>query len=676
MPPDEQIPLGLTVSPETEPLSFDAASGREEPAVWVQKVGVYKNWPPSQETLLRQVFELRRGLNILWAQPNGSTEESSRLAGHGAGKTTFCRLLRYVVGEDSAGNKEFREGFRDKFDNGWVLAEVFVGGKRWLVGRPLSGSGYHPFAKLGGALTDEFPDSPSNTGFKEYEAAIDQAVFCGMKVRTLADSRKKLDWSHLLPWLSRDQEAHFSGLLEWRHQDSDHGSPKTSQDDKANLIRLTLGLVDEDEQQLLTLFAKKATEHEEKVRDRPKMEFTVERERQTLEATIKIAVESPDQPLLQHAVDQLVNQLRDETDQALATVKHDEEMDVLITEMSQRKAEWGLMSVQIEDAEDALADLDAKVTNSQPPKMREANPFRETLNGMGPFRGYCSHPMTEAWKAQCPIAHERPKQDEVTQAVKEIVAEVQPQVARIAAMKADLTRLRQAGVPRKAALDLAMKNLAAARERHRKELEKMKGPGKEAARIEALLTSYRTACTELDQWDKDLASLKKDKEDLDADIDKLVKHHQKLVEQFSRIFDHIAKRMLGEAVTGRVRIKGKALVPELEYHGLRNSAAYKVVRWLIFDLASLALGMTTAAAHHPRFLIHDSPRESDLAAAIYTSLFSTAQELEGNSGELAAFQYIVTTTEAPGEAVNKKPWVLYPVLDASTENGRLLGVDI
>src|ERR1019366_2380412 len=105
----------------------------------------------------------------------------------------------------------------------------------------------------------------------------------------------------------------------------------------------------------------------------------------------------------------------------------------------------------------------------------------------------------------------------------------------------------------------------------------------------------------------------------------------------------------------------------LEYHGPRDSAALKVVRWLIFDLAALALGMTNTATHHPRFLMHDSPREADLAAAIYVSLFSAARDLEEASGEFPAYQYIVTTTEPPPESLNRKPWVLDPVLDASSE---------
>ncbi len=661
---------------KVEPLSLSPAAGRAEPAVWISKLAVYKDWPPSPDTLLRQVFELRRGLNILRASTTGATNEASRLAGHGAGKTTFCRLIRYVLGEEPAGSRNFREGFRAKFENGWVLAEVFVAGERWLVGRPLSQSGYHPFARRDVTLEGPFPESPWRQGFKEeYLTAIDRAVFAGMTFRKLADSQKTLDWPRLLPWLSRDQEAHFSGLLEWRHTDSDHDSPVVSHEDRANLVRLVLGLVDEQEQGLLGEFARKAEKHETQTRDRPKMEFAVERERLALQEVLGIKVESPDAPLLQTTVDQKVAKLRNESDQALASVKQDSEIDRLIGEVSQKQAEWGIINAFIEELEEEVEQAEAKAANSQPPKPKPRDPFRETLNGMGPFPGYCSHPMTKAWKADCPIAHERPKEDEVTDETRKIAAETKPEVTRIASLKVELERRRKLGAPKKEAHERAVRALAAARKRHQDELEKLKAPGREAARIEALLASFRKACADLAKWDEELAELKKAKEELDEKLAGLAKHHRTLVEQFSGIFNHIAQLMLGPAVTGTVRIKGKALVPELEYHGPRDSAALKVVRWLIFDLAALALGITNPAAHHPRFLLHDSPREADLAAAIYVSLFTSAQELEGTNSE-PSFQYIVTTTEPPSEALNKKPWLIDPVLDASVENGRLLGVDI
>jgi hypothetical protein len=674
--PEQPSLPGLAASLEGESLSLRPATGREEPAVWVSKLAVYQSWPPSHETLLRQVFELRRGLNILRASTTGATNEASRLAGHGAGKTAFCRLLRYVLGDEPAGTKAFREGFRAKFGNGWVLAEVFVAGQRWLVGRPLSQSGYHPFARRDGSLDDVFHESPPRQGFKEeYLAAIDRAVFGGMKFRTLADSQKTLDWPRLLPWLSRDQEAHFSGLLEWRHKDSDHNSPELSHEDKGNLIRLVLGLVDKDEQDLLAAFARKAELHEEKMRDRPKLEFAVERERQTLEEKLGIKVESPDAELLQSTVDAKVTQLRNEADQALALTRQDHEIDQLLAAVSEKRAEWGMVNAFVGELEEAIEQAEAKATNSQPPKARPRDAFRETLNGMGPFPGYCSHPLNKAWQEGCPIAHERPKVDEIIETTREIAAEAKPEVARIAAMKLELDRRHKVAAPKKQALDAAQAALTRARQHHHNELEKLKAPGRVAASIEALLASYRKACADLKEWDEELASLKDDKETLDADIAKLATDHRNLVDQFSRIFNHIAQLMLGPVVTGSVRIKGKALIPELEYHGPRDSAALKVVRWLIFDLAALALGMTNPAAHHPRILIHDSPREADLAAAIYVSLFTAAHELEGSDG-LAAFQYIVTTTEPPAALLNQSPWVINPILDASVEEGRLLGVDI
>ena len=669
---------GLGVPPPSEePLSLAPAPGREEPALWVSKLAVYKDWPPSKDSLLRQVFELRRGLNILWASPTGATNEASRLAGHGAGKTTFCRLIRYVLGEEPAGSKGFREGFRDKFENGWVLAEVHVAGQRWLVGRSLSGSGYNPFAKLNGTLEDEFPESPSRMGFKEYEKAIDAAVFGGMKFRTLAESQKTLDWPRLLPWLSRDQEAHFSGLLEWRReQDSDSDSPYVSADDKANLIRLTLGLVDAEEQKILAEFARKAESHEQRMRDRPKLEFTVERERTMLEAKLGMKVESPDAPLLQQEVNQKVVQLRNESDQALASVKQNEEIDKLIATVGQCRADWNVVNAMVEEYEEAFDLEDARSRGVPPPPKKPKDPLRETLKGLGPFPGYCSHLMDKAWKAECPIAHERPKEDEISDTTKKLATNAQPEAAKLASLKAELERRRKLAVPKQQALQIAVGALTLARENHQKELEKLKAPAQEAARIEATLASYRKACADLAAWDVEIKTLKRDKEALDNKLTDLTKHHQKLLAQFGDIFNFVAQRMLGKAVTGRVRFSGKMIVPELEYHGLRDSAALKVVRWLIFDLASLALGIANTAAQHPRFLMHDSPREADLAASIYVSLFTAAQELEAASGGAPAFQYIVTTTESPPEALGQKPWLLDPILDASSEDGRLLGIDL
>jgi predicted transcriptional regulator of viral defense system len=80
--------------------------------------------------------------------------------------------------------------------------------------------------------------------------------------------------------------------------------------------------------------------------------------------------------------------------------------------------------------------------------------------------------------------------------------------------------------------------------------------------------------------------------------------------------------------------------------------------------------------HHPRFLIHDSPREADMADNIYAGLFEAAIALEQACESEPSFQYIVTTTAEPPLEINKAPWRLDPVLNALEAESRILGVDL
>src|SRR5688572_28558749 len=103
---------GLVVKTVESPPSLKPAPGREQPAVRVKTLAIHSDWPPTEDNLLRRV-KLRRGLNILWARPSNDDSGGTKLTGHGAGKTTFCRMLRYVLNDATFGPKEFREAFND-----------------------------------------------------------------------------------------------------------------------------------------------------------------------------------------------------------------------------------------------------------------------------------------------------------------------------------------------------------------------------------------------------------------------------------------------------------------------------------------------------------------------------------------------------------------------------------
>lgn len=658
------------------PLDLTPAKGHATPSVWVRALGVYKDWPPCQANLLHEV-DLRRGLNIIWARPLGNAQGASKMAGHGAGKSTFCRLLRYVLDDETYGTESFREGLNSKFRNPWVLAVVELDSAKWLVGRPLGRIGHHPFAVKGGSFAESFGDTPPRGGYEEFVKALDSAVLGRMTLRTLAESQEELSWKHLLPWLTRDQEAHFSGLLDWRHKDSDSDSPSLSYEDKANLVRLILGLVADREQKLMAEFAAKAQLHEQKTRERVKLEYAIERERAKVELIAKVKLDAGNGELFREQVRQRVEHLRKEADQGAALVRQNAELDLLNANVSRREAEWGIADAASRELEEMVEKEEGRVKGSTPPTRteQENDVYRDMLKSLGPLPGYCAQPIDEAYHARCPLAHEHHGHAAMAKVANDIGKEAGARKARLEGLRRDLARRKAMAEPKKVALDAARKDLTAARLRHSEELGKLRALSETASDLDAKCSGYLSSCEDLDDLDKELEQLKNKKSDLDAALALWSKQHRELMDRFGDLFNHVAQQMLGDPVTGRIRFVGKGIVPELEFHGPRDSAALKVAKWLAFDIASLMLGITSADTHHPRFLMHDSPREADLAAGIYASLFEVVYELEGSGNDKAPFQYIVTTTEPPPEHLKAKPYLVME-LDASVSEGRFLGVDV
>ena len=55
--------------------------------------------------------------------------------GHAAGKSLFCRLIRYCLGEDTFADPDDTVSIRERFPSGAVGAEVRVRGLTWAVRR-------------------------------------------------------------------------------------------------------------------------------------------------------------------------------------------------------------------------------------------------------------------------------------------------------------------------------------------------------------------------------------------------------------------------------------------------------------------------------------------------------------------------------------------------------------
>lgn len=676
MPTSPHPQLDFGPSPALSDLRL--APGNAEPVVWVERLAVYKAWPPAPDTLLRKI-ELRKGLNILWAETHAAASPEGRLSGHGAGKTTFCRLLRYALGDAKPGSQQFRNSFRRSFPRGWVLADVWVAGTRWLVGRPLGELGDHHWAVHGGSLLTDIPENAPRGGvsYKEYEAAIDTAVFSKLPERELSGSGTRLEWPLLLTWLSRDQEANYSSsLTEWRIKESDADSTGQglSAPDRENLLRLVLGLVGDLEQKRHRLREEKTQEHERLVKDRPKKEYHFTQARERLSELVQQPVGSPGEILFESLVTQKVAALRLKAHEAIKGLRDDERLTTLIGEESETLSTLKNGREEVDQVETFVAQMEGSVKASSANATHALQSFATTK--FLPFRGHCSTPLPIARSMGCPCITARPEDDEIAKATTTLAAQASEQKTQLATLKKDLAGMKDDLKQREAQYEIAKRNTKARREWLDEQIEALAQPNNEAADLESAFNSFTRAADSLQQLEADLKSVATQKKELDEELARMAKDHKTAMSEFSKLFNILVQSMLGPKVQGSVIFEGKSLEPQLEFHGSYDSAAPNLTKRLAFDFAAIALSLFQGIGHHPRFLLHDSPRGSDLAPEIYDALFQTVKAMEDACGGSPGFQYIVTTTSAPPDRLQERPWLVDPKLDATQAKLRFLGVDL
>ena len=144
--------------------------------------------------------------------------------------------------------------------------------------------------------------------------------------------------------------------------------------------------------------------------------------------------------------------------------------------------------------------------------------------------------------------------------------------------------------------------------------------------------------------------------------------------RFSATFDYVVRALLGDQVTAKVEASGRGLALAIEDHGERDSAALATLKLWAFDLAAMTESVE-GKGFFPRFLLHDGPREGDMAPDIYERLFLYAQQLEACFSGEPSFQYIVTTTTEPPDRFTADPWLRLKLAGTPAEE-RLLRMDL
>ncbi len=651
------------------------------PRVWVREVRLLRSLVPDQE--IRNIT-LQRGLNILWARPRGSGQPASLhargLSGHATGKTTFCRFIRHLLGEPNFGTDEQRARLRHTFPEAWLVGEVHLASgpdgaeEPWVVARPFK-TGAHPFVLRGSTLDALFSESAQRLPLVDYLAELDRVLIEPLPVASFATTPTTIAWPHLLQWLTRDQECRFSGLADLRHPSSDHESPGMSVEDTHFLFRGVAGLVDVKEQSELemnrALLVKKQAAEKRAPLLRFRSDSSIKRLRDALPDFRPDLQEREHDELFLAAAASADEKAATELEQARRAMPIPEALRQARTQISQAESAETRMKENVTAIETGIRLIDQRMKLLR--KETTPDQLKDWLRDNVKDGRYCQHTVHAAIEWDCPLNRTNrlagkntvsplPAEETLDGFERQKGAETH----RLNTAKLALAEATRVVTALKPALEATTEAYDAARGKLSEQAVALRARATEANRAiadsteaKALENSIKDHETKIEQSQKRQGAFRE--------------RQSAALSSFTDTFNRVTRAVLGDDVEGSIRFRGRQIRPTLVHDIDLTSAALETLKIICFDLAALISGIESKGGH-PRFLLHDGPREADMDAELYQRLFLLAvqiQELypEGNAG----FQYIITTTEPPPIALQKSPWLMTPVLDASHASGKLLG---
>ena len=647
---------------ERSGLEIQPGAGRSEPRLWIRRLVIWSE----PGVILREVI-LRPGLNIIWApDPADRPSDTEEAApGHGSGKTLFCRLLRYCLGEDRFAPSEQREKIVATFPNGMVGAEIMVDGTQWAVVRPIGTTRKH-FAirdtAVGAVKIDADP-----SGMDPFLEAVTASILSD-DVAALVPVNDRLNaWPVALAWLARDQECRFDKPLDWRSADSDSGSPARtlSAQEHLDAVRAFIGAIIPEESKLRTEIGELQTQRDRTGRDATQQAREVDRLRARVLGELgqgsddlppgRMAVE----PMRKAAIHRLaqLSQLDSAVDLSdVADLRSEaEEARLRLEELNRRLAVEG---ARIKEIEGLVARINGEFPGASAHAAAADQPVCEI----------CEVPIDRALAEGCRLSHKLPDLDAAKRRMERLEHDRSRETSRLEASRTERGRII-------AQLDPAQRHFEST------------GESVEAvARMrEARTDAWYKARRVIDDvdWLDELLMEQERIQSHPAELDRAIEDkreqagsfraaHAKTFHRLSRLFDAILRELIGPEVTGRVFLDGNGLKLSVELGGERSTAAIDSLKVIAFDLAAMCMSIE-GQAHQPAFLIHDSPREADLGLSIFHRLFNVARKME-DIGVRPVFQYIVTTTTKPPSELSRAPWLAGTFGGATTE--RLLKRDL
>ncbi len=620
-----------------------------------------------------QSLDFVAGLNIV----QGDADESAELfeSGHGIGKTTLCRLIRYCLGEKSYGQKHVIAEVRHCFPTSYVGALVEVDNQPWTVLRGLGKSAKH-FAAPSVSYA-ELIGMESEKPYSDFTDEVAAVVMNGMTIESVLSGGVSIQWSHLLALCSRDQESRYDRFWNWRHKRSESQSPKFAKPkpDAGLVVRSLLGILDKREPELRskieTLEASLVSlaDDEKKkqleptlqmsnLRDRLRTEFEIEDAGDAVvNAAHMFGIESAAKLKLEAIQDELAKIEKDlpGLDRKLSFAAAESMKESAIEK--QYKAASGTTSAS---ADVVSNDLQRKIDLKQMIEDREVTGclFGDVLYGDCTYANQHLIKLTsDIASLEKTSAKEVSSKDRVASNLSAKAEQQEPKVSEREARLQALTKERTDMLTRQIVLNGQLDRLPGVITNIQSWHAISRGEA-ENTEVAGVIRQQKQAGIDLKSANEELATL--------------IKTQKKRAKSFQTRFDKLVRKTINETFRGAIDIREDGINFRITREDSLAGEAYETLAVLLADL-TLLLESTAKKVRHPGFLLHDSPREADLNVRIYERLLQVASdEMNATGGDAPPFQYIVTTTTPPFEALAKSVKMHHLTSGAGSLFGRQL----
>lgn len=628
------------IEPPTPPRECNS------PVLWLRRVVILDKL--AADSVIREI-EFHRGLNIIRTRHMVS---KGPVRGHSVGKTLLVRLIRYTLGELHFGSLSTQEGVASARPTGHVVAHWTLDGQDWIVVRPLNASSPDSYA-ISGDDWKQAVDAPGDKRpHRDFVQAVSSVVFGELPTFNLPRGREA-KWLDVLAWISRDYQCGYRKANDWRHEDANSG-PSLDRDENSLIMQWLMGLMSPEEIELRLkhygLLAKRADQKKAVDRDQNKVETLWPFLRDKLGLTDDVVIDE-DQATFDGI--SLKDFVRDKID-SLERLKSERQEQSLIARLESDRSE---LQGSLNDAELAVRECDAKIELRQ----REIRQIRSD-----PTRAYSRCKADHCWMKDAA------KKSAHDPAADQNVADLQDEIDAQRELRKEHDKRRES---LKASLEEVATKLKAEVNRLAGELSgidekigRWRSIQEEAKKYQALTKLLRRETGAHEKANRAVDSSLEVQNDLRS-------RNQNENDRLSLEYRQLLQQIFGVEADGTVQVDGNGLQPVPGKRLAPGGAALSVMTAVLaFDIACLAAGLR-GIGHHPRFLMHDSPREGDMEPPLFSRLFEVVHELEINSGgrERAGFQYIVTTTTEPPEALADPngPYVRQ-TLDRNDDDGLLL----